>query len=170
MSVHSYIHITLSVSLCMSVLCVCVCVCDIGNTQCQSSLHYPQLFKKKNVATSSRQLYFLLLSEKWRSSDRSSASFFCRISLKASATITLWSMTSLLKSDALPVLIMPLRTIESIRSSNSQQSDSLSGLGGTPMETQFWTWAHCYWWYFFPSNRMHKYWSIKGKKKTENMH
>ena len=46
-------------------------------------------------------------------------------------------MTSLLKSDASPALIMPLRTIESIRSSNSQQSDSLSGSGGTPMETQF---------------------------------
>jgi len=50
------------------------------------------------------------------------------MALKTSATLTLWLNTKLLKSDASAGLITLPRTIESIRSSNSEQFDSLSGL------------------------------------------
>jgi len=50
------------------------------------------------------------------------------MTLKTSATLTLWCKTKLLKSDASAGLITLPKTIESIRSSNSEQIDSLSGL------------------------------------------
>lgn len=79
--------------------------------------------------------YPLLLPKKCWSSCRSSTSVSCRMSVQKSSTLTLCSTTSLLRSDASLVLMAPVRTIESIRSSSSQHNDRLSGFGDTRRKT-----------------------------------
>lgn len=78
--------------------------------------------QKKNTFRWSNH-YFLLPSEKWRSCARSSASVFCRMSKKTRATLNLFFMTAFLIPEASAESIKPVRTIESIRSSNSRHND-----------------------------------------------
>ena len=95
------------------------------------NLHMPyavRIRKKRMKLSNVGRIYFLLLSENSRSSPRSSESLLFEMKFKTSATPTLWFITKLLNSDASPGLIMLVRTIESIRSSNSEQIDCLSGL------------------------------------------
>lgn len=55
------------------------------------------------------------------------------MSEKSSATLTFESKMLVLKSDASPVSIMPVRTIESILSSNSDLIYTVSGVDEKPV-------------------------------------